>query len=232
MNTTHNNDNQIQLLHDFSIDVANREIYLHSSFDSDEESGVDFRVATRLQKNLRYLNLISSESIIIHMHLPGGIWEDCLGMFDTIKHSQSPITILAYAKVESASSVLLQAANRRILMPNTHVLIHYGSLSIDNEHKAAMSSLEWSAKETDKMIDIFTDKCLYSPLAEEKKWKKMMIKKHILSQLANKSDWILDAKDAIKYGFADGILGSSEYPTIDSIKINKRKKNANRICNT
>jgi ATP-dependent protease ClpP protease subunit len=162
------------------------------------------------------------------MHLPGGVWEDCLGMFDTIRFSQSPITILAYSKVESASSVLLQAAHKRILMPNTHVLIHYGSLSIDNEHKAAMSSLEWSAKETDKMIDIFTEKCLDSPIAEEKNWKKMMIKKHILSQLANKSDWILDAAEAIYYGFADGVLGSKEYPTVDSLK-HKRKKNATRI---
>lgn len=231
MNTIPNNDNYIQVLHDLNIDIQNREIYLHSS-DAEEESGVDFKVATKLEKNIRYLNLISKEPILIHMHLPGGVWEDCLGMFDTIKYSESEITILAYAKVESASSVLLQAAYRRILMPNTHVLIHYGSLSIDNEHKAAMSSLEWSAKETDKMIDIFTEKCLHSPLAEEKKWKKMMIKKHILSQLANKSDWILNADEAIQYGFADGILGSSEYPNIDSIKKHKRKKNATRIRNT
>ena len=55
-----------------------------------------------------------------------------------------------------------------------------------------------------------------------------MIKKHILSQLANKSDWILDAAEAIYYGFADGVLGSKEYPTVDSLK-HKRKKNATRI---
>ena len=229
MAVTINTENYIQLLHDCSIDVIHREIYLHSPTEQEEESGINFTVAVKLQKNIRYLNLISNDPILIHMHLPGGVWEDCLGMFDTIKYSKSPITILAYAKVESASSVLLQAAHKRILMPNTHVLIHYGSLSIDNEHKAAMSSLEWSAKETDKMIDIFTEKCLDSPLAKDKNWKKMMIKKHILSQLANKSDWILDATEAIKYGFADGILGSKEYPTIDSLK---RKKNATRIRNT
>ena len=103
-------------------------------------------------------------------------------------------------------------------MPNTHVLIHYGSLSIDNEHKAAMSSFQWSEKESQKMIDIFTDKCLTSPLAVEKNWKKMIIKKHIMSQLAAKSDWILDADEAVSYGFADGVLGSKKYPNIDSLK--------------
>ena len=152
------------------------------------------------------------------MHLPGGVWEDCLGMFDTIKYSKAKIIILAYAKVESASSILLQSAHKRILMPNTHVLIHYGSLSIDNEHKAAMSSLQWSEKESQKMIDIFTERCLNSPMATEKNWKKMIIRKHIMSQLATKSDWILDAEEAVYYGFADGVLGSKKYPNVDSLK--------------
>lgn len=211
-------DNDLNFIHSYHIDPKNREIYLHSDLGLEEENGTDYRVAVFLEKNIRYLNTLSQDPILIHMHLPGGIWEDCLGMYDTISLSKSKITILAYAKVESASSILLQAAPRRILMPNTHVLIHYGSLSIDNEHKAAMSSLQWSEKESQKMIDIFAEKCLMSPLAREKNWKKMIIKKHIMSQLANKSDWILDAHEAVYYGFADGVLGSKKYPNIESLK--------------
>ena len=176
----------------------------------------------KFAKNIRYLNLLSSEPILVHMHLPGGVWEDGLGIYDTIRYSKSKIYILGYAKVESASSIIFQAAHYRILMPNTHVLIHYGSLSIDNEHKAAMSSFQWSEKESNKMIDIFTDKCLNSPMAKEKNWKKMIIKKHIMSQLANKSDWILDAEEAVYYGFADGVLGDRKFPDIDKIKVKKR----------
>jgi ATP-dependent protease ClpP protease subunit len=211
-------DTDLNSIHTYHIDVKNREIYLHSDLNLEEENGIDYKVAVFFEKNIRYLNILSSDPILVHMHLPGGIWEDCLGMFDTIKYSKAKITILAYAKVESASSILLQAANKRILMPNTHVLIHYGSLSIDNEHKAAMSSFQWSEKESQKMIDIFADKCLSSPLAVGKNWKKMIIKKHIMSQLAAKSDWILDADEAVYYGFADGVLGSKKYPNIDSLK--------------
>lgn len=211
-------DTELYEIHNYGIDVKNREIYLHSDLSYEEESGVDYKVAAYFEKNVRYLNTISCDPILVHMHLPGGVWEDCLGMFDTIKYSKSKITILAYAKVESASSILLQSAYKRILMPNTHVLIHYGSLSIDNEHKAAMSSLQWSEKESQKMIDIFTDRCLNSPLATEKNWKKMIIRKHIMSQLATKSDWILDAEEAVYYGFADGVLGSKKYPNVDSLK--------------
>lgn len=217
-NTYVNQDFQLSAIHNHNIDIKNREIYLHSRMDCEEESGVEFASAILFHKNIRYLNSISNEPILVHMHLPGGVWEDCLSIYDTIKFSKSKIAILAYAKVESASSIIFQAAHKRVLMPNTHVLIHYGSMSIHDEHRAAKSSFEWSEKESKKMIDIFTDRCLVSPIAVEKNWKKMIIRKHIMSQLANKSDWILDADEAVYYGFADGVLGNKGYTSIDALK--------------
>lgn len=216
-------------IHDINIDLKNRELFLHSCTTCEgEEPGVDYRSAINLQKNLRILEQQNSDPILIHMHLPGGDWADCLGIYDTIKQCQSKTIILAYAKVESSSSVILQAADLRILMPNTHVLLHYGSIYLDTEHKAATSNLRWSERESEKMLEIFTDKCVQSPIAIEKKWKKMMIKKHIQSQLSNYSDWIMSSDEAVYYGFADGILGSVHYPTVDSLKKTKRRrKNTN-----
>jgi ATP-dependent protease ClpP protease subunit len=104
-------------------------------------------------------------------------------------------------------------------MPNVNVLIHYGSISFDSEHsKAATSNVEWNERECDKMIDIFVQRCMQGSMAKEKNWKNMMAKKHIQSQLANKCDWILNAQQAIEYGFADGIIGDKKYPNIDSLK--------------
>lgn len=206
-------------IHDYNIDVDNRELYLHSYIDADEnDAGVDHRSSINLIKNIRYLNTISDEPILIHMNIPGGSWEDCLGIYDTIKFSKAKIGIVAYSKVQSASSIIFQAADLRILMPNVNMLIHYGSISIDDEHKAAISSLQWSEKESLKMIDIFVEKWLLSPMAKDKNWKKAIARKHIHSQLANKSDWILTAEEAVYYGFADNILGSKKYPNIDSLK--------------
>jgi len=207
-------------IHQYNIDINNREIYLHSYFsDSEEEGGVDYRSAVALEKNIRYLNTLSLEPILIHMHLPGGEWQDCLGMFDTIKLSKAKIIILAYSKAESCSGIFLQSANLRILMPNTNLLIHYGSFTLDGEHsKAAASSIKWNESECDKMIDIFTDRCMNSQICKEKNWKKMMARKHIVSQIANKCDWILTAEEAVNYGFADGILGTKKFPNIDYLK--------------
>lgn len=217
--TTQHNNNTLTTIHDYNIDIDNREIYLHSYLaEESEEVGVDYRSAVVFEKNLRYLNTLSLEPILVHMHLPGGDWQDCLGIYDNIKASKSKVIIVAYAKVESSSSVLLQAADLRILSPNTNFLIHYGSISVDNEHKAALSMVQWSEKESEKMIDIFTDRCINSNMSKEKNWKRMMARKHIVTQLATKRDWILTADEAVRYGFADGILGTKKYPNIDYIK--------------
>lgn len=212
-------------IHNYDVDPLNREIYLHSYIDGPEEGGVDYRSGITLEKNLRYLNLLSLEPIIIHMHLPGGDWQDCLGMYDSIKASKAKTIIIAYAKAESSSSVVLQSADLRILMPNTNVMIHYGSFTLDGEHsKAAASSIQWNERECDKMVDIFTDRCMNSSICQEKNWKKMMAKKHIVSQLSNKCDWILTAQEAVDYGFADGILGTKKFPNIDFLKTYIKRK--------
>jgi ATP-dependent protease ClpP protease subunit len=216
---------ELNNIHNYNIDIVNREIYLHSFLSDVEEGGVDYRSAVVFEKNLRYLNLLSLEPILVHMHLPGGDWQDCLGMYDAIKASKAKVIILAYAKAESSSSVLLQAADLRILMSNTNVLIHYGSFSLDAEHsKAAVAGIEWNERECDKMIDVFTDRCMNSNICIEKNWKKMMAKKHIISQLANKCDWILTSEEAVHYGFADGILGTKKFPNIDYLKTYIKKK--------
>lgn len=217
--TKNTQQTSIENIHIYNIDVENREIYLHAPLDNVEESNLDYRCAVVFEKNLRHLNLLSLEPILVHMHLPGGDWQDCLGMYDAIEASKAKVIILSYARAESCSSVLLQAGDLRILMPNTNMLIHYGSFSLDGEHsKAAASSIQWNERECDKMIEIFTDRCINSSIYKEKNWKRMMAKKHIMSQLASKCDWILTADQAVNYGFADGVLGSKKFPNIDYIK--------------
>lgn len=206
-------------IHEYGIDIENREVYLHSYIDTGEdEGGVDYRVAINFEKNIRYLNTISSDPIVVHMHLPGGDWTDCLGIYDTITSSKASIGMIAYAKAESSSGVIFQAPKLRILMPNSYMLIHYGFLSLDGEHKAAISNIQWNEKEAKKMLDIFTEKCFHSPFSKEKDWKRPSVKKYIASQLSQKSDWILNAYESVYHGFADGIFGESPYATIEHIK--------------
>lgn len=216
------NQDNLYSMHEYNIIPDKREIFLHSHIDETEEGGVDYRSSVCLQKNIRHLTSESHDPIFIHMNIPGGDWEDCLSIYDTIRLCPSKTAILGYGKIQSSSSVIFQAPDIRIMMPNATLLIHYGTISLDSEHsKAAASNVQWNEKETDKMVNIFAQRCLKSPISREKKWKNSIhiVKKHIMSQISSKCDWILDADEAVYYGFADGILGSKKYPTIESIKL-------------
>ena len=52
---------------------------------------------------------------------------------------------------------------------------------------------------------------MYGEPFSRSKLEKMMVKRHIVSQLDSKSDWILDAEESVDYGFADGVLGSENF---------------------
>ena len=51
-------------IHNYGIDVKNREIYLHSAKDNGEDDpGVDYRMAINFVKNIRHLDSISNHEI-------------------------------------------------------------------------------------------------------------------------------------------------------------------------
>ena len=64
-------DMELQALHSYNIDIKNREIFLHSYIsESDIDPGTDYRSAIVFEKNIRYLNQISSDPILVHLHEP------------------------------------------------------------------------------------------------------------------------------------------------------------------
>ena len=57
-------------VHSYGLDVKNREIYLHSYIaNSDEDPGVDYKMAANFYKNIRLLDAANKNPILIHMHL-------------------------------------------------------------------------------------------------------------------------------------------------------------------
>ena len=68
-------------VHSYGLDVKNREIYLHSYIaNSDEDPGVDYKMAANFYKNIRLLDAANKNPILIHMHSVGGNWNDGMTM--------------------------------------------------------------------------------------------------------------------------------------------------------
>lgn len=215
-------------LHSFNIDPYSREIYLHPYIDNvDEESvgEVEFRMATKFIKNLNFLNQIGDSPILIHQHTCGGDWDEGITIYDSILHSKSLTTIIGYAHVRSMSSITFQAADRRILMPNTEVVIHLGMVGVDDRSRAAYENIE-SAKRSDmRMLEIYTSRCIYGKFFKGKEYNSKQVFKYIKKQITeHHDDWILTAKEAVSYGFADAIFGHRGYQSMDKIRTVKKSR--------
>jgi len=198
----------------FGVNLHTREIYLHSHYLGEEEPGVEYRMATSFVKNLHVLDLLSHSNILVHMHTVGGEWSDGMAIYDAIHACQSPVTILAYAQASSMSGVVLQAARKRVLMPNTEFVMHYGSLSLDSHSIAARSAVLWNDGLHAKMLHIFAERAVhagkFNTLTEAETF--------FDSRMKESLDWFLDAEQTISFGLADGVFGTKGFKTFQSIR--------------
>jgi len=189
-------------LHTHHVDADAREIYIHGHY-SDTEPGVEYRMATTFVKNLHFLERLNNDPIVVHMHTVGGEWNDGMAIYDAIKFTPCPITIVAYAHARSMSSIIFQAADRRIMMPHADFMIHYGSISLDEISQAAKSSVDWNESANEEMLRVYVERCKEGPFFKGK------FDNHIRDFLDKKMryhvDWWVKADEAVKYGFADEV---------------------------
>ena len=218
-------DDKISLIHDFWIDSNNREMWIHGIDISGigyegEEPGVEYLMATKVIKNLHYFrNQSTSKEVIIHLHTCGGEFQEGMAIYDTIKLMPYPVTIISYTHARSMSSIILQSAigskDKRLLMPNSYFMFHYGTLYSSGTAKSVYSLIDFNKKQDEIMIDIYVN-----VVKESKKFKgqtDQKIRKTIIEMMEKKEDVYLTAQEAVEWGFADGILHS--WSDLKSIKI-------------
>ncbi len=64
------NDQIIGEIHDYQINPASREIYLHSHVESEDDPGVEYKMAVKFVKNLHILDFRRTSNILVHMRTP------------------------------------------------------------------------------------------------------------------------------------------------------------------
>ena len=207
-------------IHSYGLDVKNRELYLHGYVgNTDEDPGVEYRMAAQFYKNIRLLDSINKDPIIIHMLSVGGEWDSGMAIYDAMSLCESYITTVAYGQASSMSSIILQAADKRVMTPNAHFMAHYGSVDCGGDHLSAHNYAKVDKKNTETMIDIYADGCVkgkyfkehYTDITEEK------VRNYLKRKLKD-GDWYLDANEAVYYGFADCVLDTRKCKNIESLK--------------
>ena len=193
-------------IHNYGIDVKNREIYLHSAKDNGEDDpGVDYRMAINFVKNIRHLDSISNHEIRINMQSIGGSWQCGMAIYDAIQACKSYITVVTYSQAESMSGIILQAADNRLMSPNSHFMAHFGSTDCSGDFLSAQKWAELDRQNLDVMLDIFATKCQKTgKYFKERKYNVSKTKAYIKRKMKD-GDWYLAANEAVHFGFADGI---------------------------
>lgn len=211
-----NDDELLHDLHDYCADIRSREIFLHNYYDHDENKGVEYRMASVFIKNFRAMELTSNKNIFIHLYSIGGEWNDCMAMYDTIYHAKSSTIMLSYGQTESSSTILLQSAGTRVLMPSAYFMVHYGSSGFINKYQNVQNWIVYEKKICEYMMDIYSSRCVYGSFFKKKSYDLSKTKNFLHRKFKN-GDWYMDADEAVYYGFADGVLGSRGYENIDAI---------------
>lgn len=144
-----------------NVDTLNRTIYMGSIQNEDgNESGVDAFMAESIIKSIYLLENQNTDNITILMNNPGGDFFHGLAIYDAIKAAKSHCTITVYGHAMSMGSLILQAADHRIMMPNSRFMIHYGYDSQENNSKTVIKWIDESKRLAYFMENIYLNTML------------------------------------------------------------------------
>jgi len=211
-------DDRLTIIHQLGLDYDANHIYLEGReeyIDEGNEPGVEFAMANRFIKNLDILMRKSAEPILISMKTCGGHWKEGMAIYDAIRACPNKVTILVYTHARSMSSIILQAADKRVMMPNAEFMFHGGTQSFEGTYKQFKTEAKLADEYIRTMLDIYIDSMKRKGRFQHKSRK--FIKKWMEEQMNLKEDVFFSAQGAVLYGFADEVFGASGVYDWDSL---------------
>jgi len=203
-------DDPLYHIHEYGVDLKSNHIYLMGVEDYGPtlegfEPGIEYIIANKFIKNFNLCMRVNPEvSIVIHMKTNGGFWEEGMAIYDTIRSCPWPVTILNYTHARSMSSIIFQAANKRMMMPNSSFMFHDGTFEIGGTVKQVKSAVKFSEVADKTMLDIYAK--VMDEHGEFKGQGTDKIKKWLRTQMDKKEDVYLTAEEAVNYGLADEVF--------------------------
>ena len=178
----------------------------HADDEDFTEPGIEYQMASRLIKNLDILTEINpTRPILLRMKTCGGYWEEGMAIYNAVKFCPNKIVILSETHARSMSSLILQAADKRVLMPDSYFMIHDGTVGYYGTSKQFQSYAEWERKIVGpRMLEIYTD----ALKTKGKHTRKSRVHIHDMLReiMDQREDVYLTATEAVEWGFADEIF--------------------------
>lgn len=199
----------VDQIHEKDVDLLSNHIYLFGReeyhTEGGDEPGVEYMMANRFIRNLNLCMRVNPDTpVVIHMKTCGGVWEEGMAIYDAIKSCPFPVTILSYTHARSMSSLIFQAANKRVMMPHSTFLFHDGNLGIDGTLKQVESAVDFGKISTEQMMKIYIDNMKLK--GKYAKRSRKFLYNWLRDQMDKKEDVYLTAPQAVELGFADQIF--------------------------
>lgn len=127
----------------------------------------------------------------------GGDVYTSLGIFDRLVMSTVPVHMYVYGPCMSGGSIILQAATKRFISPNSKLMLHYGFT--EDEGTSDPRRLKELMREHDQLMDSLVQ--IYLSRANTEKLTREVLEEKILP-----IETFLSAEMCIEYGLADEII--------------------------
>jgi len=187
----------VEKFHADNIYIPTRTIYFGgTNVLDDEPDEVNCKTVGQFIKNLHILEAKEIAPISVLLNTPGGSWEDGIAVYDIINNLKSKVNILGMGKIWSMGSIIFQAGSKRVLLPNSTIMIHDGKDGYIGDSK----SFENWARESERIRQT-----MYKIYYEQIKKKKSRITLKDIEDMCS-HDKIFTAKEAIRWGLADRIM--------------------------
>ena len=201
--------NTITTAHDAGIMPKSRQIFIHSLPETsplDDQAGVDYLMASRLIKNLMVLKEQSAtQPVLVHLQTPGGSYSEGMAIYDTIRFMPFHVTMLVYTHARSMSSIILQAADWRVMMPESYFMMHWGDMEFVGETRSIVSHVDFMKDyQHPRMMEIYVDKARQG--SKFRGWSSSRVNSYLQKAMEKEGDCFLPASEAVKWGLADEVF--------------------------
>ncbi|MCJ7472120.1 MAG: ATP-dependent Clp protease proteolytic subunit [Actinobacteria bacterium] len=157
-------------------------------------SPIDDNAANLIMAQMLHLEAEDPEKDIqLYINSPGGVVTAAMAVYDTMQFIKSPVSTICIGQAASAAAVLLLAGEnkKRFSLPNSRVMLHQPSGGVSG----TTIDVEIHAKEMVRIRQLLNE----------------VIAKHTGQEIGKvekdtERDFILDAKEAKKYGIIDEVI--------------------------
>ena len=182
----------LEAIHSYNVDVPNREIFITGEVDSVEgleeggEPGVEYIMAARVIRNFRFLAHRGDKDspILAHLQTGGGYWTEGMAIYNNINNCPVPVIMINHTHASSMSSIIFQAPDYRVMMPDSTYMFHDGSYCNYGTLKQVKSELDFYDKYASlRMMDIYADSMLATKHSKFRDWTKVRIIKMMRKEI-------------------------------------------------